>query len=201
MLWEWLVMPQGLKNAPATFNRMVSHVLRPLRDFAPSYFDDVFIHSKRQDSLTALKAHKEHLRALFSVMREHKLYANLKKCIFAAPEIPVLGCIVGRNGTRPDPEKVKAIVECPVPKNVKELRQFLGLANYLHKYTRNYADIVRPLTQLLRNDIPWSWTDDRNVSFLRVRRAFKWHLFWLSQITQRHFMSFAMQAGLPSDVL
>jgi hypothetical protein len=104
-------------------------------------------------------------------MREHKLYANLKKCIFAAPEIPVLVCIVRRNGTRPDPEKVKAIVEWPVPKNVKELRQFLGLANYLHKYTRNYADVVRPLTQLLRNDTPWSWTDDRNVSFLRVKES------------------------------
>ena len=171
MLWEWLVMPQGLKNAPATFNRMVSHVLRPLRDFAPSYFDDVFIHSKRQDSLTALEVHKEHLRALFAVMRKHKLYANLKKCIFAAPEIPVLGCMVGRSGTRPDPEKVKAIVEWPVPKNVKELRQFLGLANYLHKYTRNYADVVRPLTQLLRNDTPWTWTDDRNSSFLSVKES------------------------------
>jgi len=169
MLWEWLVMPQGLKNAPATFNRMVTHLLRPLRDFAPSYFDDVFIHSKQQDGLTAIEIHKGHLRALFAVMRKHKLYANLKKCIFAAPEIPVLGCIVGRNGTRPDPEKVKAIVQWPVPKNVKELRQFLGLANYLHKYTRNYADIVRPLTQLLRNDSPWIWTDERNDSFICVK--------------------------------
>ena len=169
MLWEWLVMPQGLKNAPATFNRMVSHLLRPLRDFAPSYFDDVFIHSKQQDGLTAIEIHKEHLRALFAVMRKHKLYANLKKCIFAAPEIPVLGCFVGRNGTRPDPEKVKAIVQWPVPKNVKELRQFLGLANYLHKYTRNYADVVRPLTQLLRNDSPWVWTDERNDSFICVK--------------------------------
>jgi hypothetical protein len=171
MLWEWLVMPQGLKNAPATFNRMVTHLLRPLRDFAPSYFDDVFIHSKQQDGLTAIEIHKGHLRALFAVMREHKLYANLKKCIFAAPEIPVLGCIVGRNGTRPDPEKVKAIVQWPVPKNVKELRQFLGLANYLHKYTRNYADVVRPLTQLLRNDSPWIWTDERNDSFICVKSS------------------------------
>ncbi len=148
---------------------MVTHLLRPLRDFAPSYFDDVFIHSKQQDGLTAIEIHKGHLRALFAVMREHKLYANLKKCIFAAPEIPVLGCIVGRNGTRPDPEKVKAIVQWPVPKNVKELRQFLGLANYLHKYTRNYADVVRPLTQLLRNDSPWIWTDERNDSFICVK--------------------------------
>ena len=169
MLWEWLVMPQGLKNAPATFNRMVLHILRPLRDFAPSYFDDVFIHSKGQDGLTAIEMHRTHLRALFDKMREHKLYANLKKCIFAAPEIPVLGCIVGREGTRPDPEKVKSIVEWPIPNNVKELRQFLGLSNYLHKYARNYADVVRPLTQLLRNDSPWEWTEERAKSFQLVK--------------------------------
>uniref|UniRef100_H3H9Z5 Reverse transcriptase domain-containing protein n=1 Tax=Phytophthora ramorum TaxID=164328 RepID=H3H9Z5_PHYRM len=92
MLWEWLVMPQGLKNAPATFNRMVSHVLRPLRDFAPSYFDDIFVHSHAEEGLSAIDVHLRHLRQVFQVMRENKLYANLKKCVFCAPEIPVLGC-------------------------------------------------------------------------------------------------------------
>ncbi|KAE8964887.1 hypothetical protein PR001_g28903, partial [Phytophthora rubi] len=98
MLWEWLVMPQGLKNAPATFNRMVSHVLRPLRDFAPSYFDDIFVHSRAEGDLSAVEVHVRHLRQVFQVMRENKLYANLKKCVFCAPEIPVLGCYVSKNG-------------------------------------------------------------------------------------------------------
>ncbi|KAE9098418.1 hypothetical protein PF010_g15571 [Phytophthora fragariae] len=62
MLWEWLVMPQGLKNAPATFNRMVSHVLRPLRAFAPSYVDDIFVHSRAEDGLSAVDVHLRHLR-------------------------------------------------------------------------------------------------------------------------------------------
>ncbi|KAE9057862.1 hypothetical protein PF010_g31212 [Phytophthora fragariae] len=88
MLWEWLVMPQGLKNAPATFNRMVSHVLRPLRAFAPSYFDDIFVHSRAEDGLSAVDVHLRHLRKVFEKMRENKLYANLKKCVFCAPEIP-----------------------------------------------------------------------------------------------------------------
>ncbi|KAE9273797.1 hypothetical protein PR003_g29794, partial [Phytophthora rubi] len=98
MLWEWLVMPQGLKNEPATFNRMVSHVLRPLRDFAPSYFDDIFVHSRAEGDLSAVEVHVRHLRQVFQVTRENKLYANLKKCIFCAPEIPVLGCYVSKNG-------------------------------------------------------------------------------------------------------
>ena len=155
MLWEWLVMPQGLKNAPATFNRLVTQLLRPLRDFAPSYFDDIYIHSKALNGLDDVNVHRDHLRRVFEVMRANKLYANLKKCIFAAPEIPVLGCFVGKDGVRPDPNKVKAIDAWPVPRNQKDLRQWLGRANYLHKYTQNYAKIVRPLTQLLRLDVAW----------------------------------------------
>ncbi|KAL4178167.1 hypothetical protein KRP22_003089 [Phytophthora ramorum] len=131
MLWEWLVMPQGLKNAPATFNRCVTHLLRSVRDFAPSYFDDVFIHSRAVNGRSDVEMHTEHLRKLLELMRKHKLYANLKKCIFGATEIPVLGCLVGKNGVRPDPGKVRVINEWPTPSNVKELRQFLGLATYL----------------------------------------------------------------------
>ncbi|KAG2792228.1 hypothetical protein PC116_g28252 [Phytophthora cactorum] len=111
MLWEWLVTPQGLKNTPATFNRYVTHLLRSVRDFAPSYFDDVFVHSPAVNGKADVEVHKEHLRKLLGLMRKHKLYANLKKCIFGASEIPILGCLVGKNGVRPDPEKVRVISE------------------------------------------------------------------------------------------
>ena len=65
MIWEWLMMPQGLKNAPATFNRMVSQVLRPLRDFAPSYFDDIFIHSRAEGTLSDVQVHLRHMKQVF----------------------------------------------------------------------------------------------------------------------------------------
>jgi hypothetical protein len=106
-------------------------------------------------------------------MREHKLYANLKKCMFAQPEIPVLGCVVSKQGVRPDSEKVKAISDWPAPTCVKDLRKWLGLANYLHKYTRNYAAIVRPLTQLLRKDVEWQWTKDHQESFDTVKQSLR----------------------------
>ncbi|KAE9274295.1 hypothetical protein PR003_g29651, partial [Phytophthora rubi] len=171
MLWEWLVMPQGLKNAPATFNRCVTHLLRSVRDFAPSYFDDVFIHSRAVDGKSEVEMHKEHLRKLFALMRKHKLYANLKKCIFGASEIPVLGCLVGKNGVRPDPGKVRVINEWPTPSNVKELRQFLGLATYLCKYVSNYAGKIRPLSQLLKKDAAWVWTADCQQAFDAVKQG------------------------------
>ena len=173
MLWEWLVMPQGLKNAPATFNRMVTNIFRPLRDFAPSYFDDIFIHSKAKKNETDVKVHLRHLRRVFELMRENKLYGNLKKCIFFASEIPVLGCFVGKNGVRVDPEKVKAIDDWPAPTNVKQLRQWLGLANYLHKYTRNFAALVQPLTRLLKKDVEWKWTKEHQDAFELVKKSLR----------------------------
>ncbi|KAE8894243.1 hypothetical protein PF003_g22031 [Phytophthora fragariae] len=171
MLWEWLVMPQGLKNAPATFNRCVTHLLRSVRDFAPSYFDDVFIHSRAVDGKSEVEMYKEHLRRLFALMRKHKLYANLKKCIFGASEIPVLGCLVGKNGVRPDPGKVRVINDLPTLSNVKELRQFLGLATYLCKYVSNYAGKIRPLSQLLKKDAAWVWTADCQQAFDAVKQG------------------------------
>jgi hypothetical protein len=150
---------------------MVSHILRPFRDFAPSYFDDIFVHSKPEQGRSALDVHKEHLRKVFTAMSESKLFANIRKCIFAAPEIPVLGCLVGRNGVRPDPDKVKTIAEWPIPQNVKRLRQWLGLANYLHKYTQNYAELVQPLTKLLRTENEFIWTDEQQSAFDSVKAS------------------------------
>ncbi|KAG3147318.1 hypothetical protein PC128_g23813 [Phytophthora cactorum] len=109
MLWEWLVMPQGLSNAPATFNRLVTQLFRLLRAYAQTYFDDLFVHSRAEDGKKAMEVHLGHLRRVLEVMRANKLYANIDKCVFAPPEIKVLGCFVSNVGVRADPEKVKAV--------------------------------------------------------------------------------------------
>ncbi|KAG2974655.1 hypothetical protein PC120_g25964 [Phytophthora cactorum] len=166
MLWEWLVMPQGLKNAPATFNRCVTHLLCSVRDF-----DDVFVHSRAVNGKTDVEMHKEHLRKFLGLMRKHKLYANLNKCIFGVSEIPILGCLVGKNGVRSDPEKVRVISEWSTLSNVKELRQFLGLATYLCKYVENYAGKIRPLSQLLKKEAEWKWTAECQQAFDSVKQG------------------------------
>ncbi|POM79633.1 Retrovirus Polyprotein, partial [Phytophthora palmivora] len=153
MLWEWLVMRQGLKNAPATFNRIVSNLLCPFRDFAPSYFDDIFIHSRAEGGMTEVEVHLIHLRQVFEVMRENKLYANLKNCIFCAPEIPVLGSYVSKEGVRADPEKVETICAWPAPQNQKQLRQWLGLATYLHHYSKNFAATVLKIVSIFDKEL------------------------------------------------
>ena len=79
MLWESLVMPQGLSNSRSTFNRCVTNLLRPVQDFAPSYFDDVFVHSRAMRGKTDVEVHRTHVRQVVKLMRKHKLYVNLKK--------------------------------------------------------------------------------------------------------------------------
>uniref|UniRef100_A0AAV1T9I3 Reverse transcriptase domain-containing protein n=1 Tax=Peronospora matthiolae TaxID=2874970 RepID=A0AAV1T9I3_9STRA len=156
MLWEWLVRPQGPSNASATFNSCVTNLLRSLREFAPIYLEDVFVHSRAMDGNTNVGIHRIHARIFYILMRQLKLFANLKKCTFATYEMPLLGCIVGKNGVRPDTEKIKATSDWPVPVDVKGLRKFLGLAAYLHKYSRNYAEMTVHLSRLLHKNERWS---------------------------------------------
>uniref|UniRef100_A0AAV1TUS9 Reverse transcriptase domain-containing protein n=1 Tax=Peronospora matthiolae TaxID=2874970 RepID=A0AAV1TUS9_9STRA len=115
MLWKRQVVPQVLSNAFATFNTCVSNLLRSVRDFTPSYFYDVYVRSRAMDGKTDGKVRRIHFRKVLTLMRELKLFANIKKCIFTANEIPLRGCIVGNNGVYPDPEKIKKISDWPLP--------------------------------------------------------------------------------------
>ncbi|POM63089.1 Pol protein [Phytophthora palmivora] len=116
MLWEWLVMPQGLSNDPATFNRLVTQLFRPLRTFAQTYFDDIFVHSHAEGCQTAMEMHLKHLRRVFEVMRANKLYTSINKRVFTAEEIDVLGGFVSRVGVYADPGNVKAIAAWLTPR-------------------------------------------------------------------------------------
>ncbi|GMF57285.1 unnamed protein product [Phytophthora fragariaefolia] len=111
LLWEWLVMPQGLSNAPATFNRLVTQLFPPHRAYAQTSFDDIFVHSRAELGKTDVENHVEHLRAVLECTRTNLLYATIDKGIFGAEEIPFLGCFIGKRGLRADPAELKAIVE------------------------------------------------------------------------------------------
>ncbi|KAG2771906.1 hypothetical protein PC129_g24847 [Phytophthora cactorum] len=100
MLWEWLVMPQGLSNAPATFNRLVTQLFRSHRAYAQTYFDDIFVQSRAEYGKSDVENHVEHLRAVLECMRTNKYYGNLDKRVFGAEEIPFLGCFIGKRGLR-----------------------------------------------------------------------------------------------------
>ncbi|KAE8954614.1 hypothetical protein PR001_g32423, partial [Phytophthora rubi] len=142
-----------------------------MRQFVQTYFDDIFVHSRASEGKTAVEAHLGHLREVLLCRRENRLYANINKCIFGAEEIPFLGCFLGKDGVRADPEKVCAIAQWPVPVSQKDLRKWLGLANYLHKYSANYAEMARPLTDLLKKDAVWPWTSEAQQAFEAIKSS------------------------------
>ena len=100
MLWEWLVMPQGLSNAPATFIRLVTQLFRSHRDYAQTYFDDIFVDSRAEKGRSDVEFHIGHLRAVLECIRTNKSYTKASKFIFGAEELPFLGCFIVKRGLR-----------------------------------------------------------------------------------------------------
>ena len=146
-LYEWLVMPFGLTNAPSTFMRLMNHVLRSfIGKFVVVYFDDILVYSKTLDD------HVKHLHAIFSVLKEHKLYANLKKCAFCMESIVFLGFVVSSHGISVDEDKVKAIKDWPTPRNANEVRSFHGLASFYRRFVKDFSSIAAPLNELVKKN-------------------------------------------------
>lgn len=143
--YEFLRMPFGLKNAPATFQRIMNNVLKGLTDkqcFV--YLDDVIIFS------TSLTEHIQRLRNVFDRLRESNLKIQLNKSEFLRKEVAYLGHLVTPCGVKPNPEKISAIQQYPIPKNQKEIKQFLGLLGYYRKFIKDFAKITKPLTSCLK---------------------------------------------------
>ena len=126
-------MPFGLTNAPATFNRMMDRIFRPYRSFTGVFFDDIIVFSK------TLEEHKEHLKKVFEELRNNKLYVNGKKSEFFLQEIRYLGHIISKEGIKMDPEKLQVIAEWPQPRNLHELRSFIGMCAYYRKFIEKFS--------------------------------------------------------------
>ena len=167
-LFQWKVLSFGLTNAPATFQAVMNDVLRPvIGKFALVYLDDILIFSK------TIGEHAEHLRAVLQLLREHELHAKMSKCTFAQPELEFLGHILGRDGLRVDPRKTAAVAAWPVPRDVSQLRSFLGMANYFRKFIDHSAQRTLVLTRLLRKDRigSWQWSPECQAAFEDIKHA------------------------------
>jgi hypothetical protein len=159
-LYQWKVMPFGLCNAPATFQRLMHKVLGNLiYTKAPVYIDDINVHSK------SFNQHIEDLREVFGKLRKAKLKLRPDKCNFCYREIKFLGHIVGKDGIKVDQDKIKKVREFPKPENVSELRGFVGLASYYRKFIKDFSKITKPLTKLFQKDLEYVWRKEQEESF------------------------------------
>lgn len=164
--YEFNVMPFGLCNAPATFERMIDHVLRGLkwRTYL-CYLDDIVIFS------SSFTQHLKRLDEVLTCLANAGLQLNTKKCRFATRSIKVLGHVVSNEGIRPDPEKIAAVIDFPRPQQQKALRSFLGLASYFRRFVRNFAAVASPLNKLLHSGTPFVWSHDCEEAFRQLKHA------------------------------
>ncbi|GES72789.1 retroviral-like aspartic protease 1 [Rhizophagus clarus] len=150
--FEFTVMPFGLCNAPATFQRLMDTVLRDiLWQFVVVYIDDINIGSKM------FEEHLQHLEQVFLRLEQAGLKLSPEKCFFFKDEIPFLGHVVSRKGIQTDPEKLRVIKEFPVPKDLTQLRGFIALASYYRKFVKGFSSIAEPLNRLLKKNTPYIW--------------------------------------------
>jgi hypothetical protein len=169
-LFEFVVMPFGLCNAPATFQRLMDTVIKPeYRSFIETYVDDVMTHSQ------SFTEHVGHLETLLNLLREHKLVVKLTKCKFAQREVKFLGHILSEGQLKPNPESVATILkwERPTQGNNKQkaIKGFLGMVGWYRKFIPHFAEKARPLFELLKKDAQWEWTDACQRSFECLRDA------------------------------
>ena len=158
------VLPFGLTNGPATYQRYMNDVLFDyLDDFCTAYLDDILIYSDN-----ALE-HEEHVTKVLERLRKAGLQADIKKCEFSVTRTKYLGFIISTNGIEVDPEKVEVIRSWKEPRTVKGIQSFLGFCNFYRRFIRDYGIIARPLVRLTRQDTPFLFDSDCSEAFEELK--------------------------------
>ena len=126
------------------------------------YFDDILIYSKN------VEEHLKYIREIFVILREQKLYANLKKCYFCTNEVIFQGYVVNKDGIEMDPSKIEAILNWPVPSSIHDVRSFHGLASFYRRFIKGFSSIIAPITKCLKGD-RFIWTSEAQDSFELIK--------------------------------
>jgi transposase InsO family protein len=161
--FEFLVLPFGLTNAPATFMHLMHQTFREYLDqFVIVFLDDVLIYSR------TLSDHHIHVRKVLEILRKQKLYAKESKCEFFQSEVEFLGHIISRNGLRMMTDKVDAISTWPIPTSVTQVRAFLGTIGFYRRFIKDFSAVAAPLSDLTKNDVKWSWSSVEEGAFRQL---------------------------------
>jgi hypothetical protein len=164
-LYEFMVMSFGLTNAPAYFMYLMNSVfMNYLNQFVVVFIDDILVYSQND------KEHEEHLRKVLQRLRDWQLYAKLSKCEFWITEVLFLGHIINRDGLDVDPKKVASILDWKVPKDVRGIKSFIGMAGYYRRFIEGFSKIARPIIALLAKKVEFKWTPACQESFEKLKQ-------------------------------
>src|SRR5882724_439977 len=160
-------MPEGLTNAPATFQRFMNNIFADMIDvIVIIYLDDILIY------LDNFSEHKAHVRKVLCRLHANRIFACADKCKFHATSCEYLGYMLSPEGLTMAPYKVQIIQDWPEPQKVKDIQSFLGFANFYCRFIFGYSEITVPLTCLTRKGTPWRFTDECRSAFEALKKAF-----------------------------
>lgn len=159
-------LPMGVKIAPSAFSRVMSLAMSGLaNEKCFVYLDDIVVFSKD------LRSHIANLKAVFNRLREVNLKLNPKKCQFLRREVLYLGHLITANGISPDPSKITAVKNFPIPTNADEVKRFVAFANYYRRFIKNFAQISAPLNRLTQKDVEFRWSNECQIAFDTLRES------------------------------
>jgi hypothetical protein len=162
--YEYTVVSFGLTNASAYFMNMRNKVfMDELNKCVVIFIDDILVFSKTAEE------HGEHLRMVLGKLRQHQLYAKFSKCEFWMEEVAFLGHVLSAKGVAVDPSKIEVVSKWQSPKFVTEIRSFLGLVGYYHRFIENFSKIAKPMTELLKSNTPYVWSEKCEASFQELK--------------------------------
>src|SRR5277367_4143689 len=163
--YKYKVVPFGLTNGPATYQRYMNDVLFDyLDDFCIAYLDDILIYSENE------LEHEMHVRKVLQRLRQAGLQVDIKKSEFSVKRTKYLGFIISTNGIETDPEKTMAITQWEPPQSVRGVQSFLGFCNFYRRFIKNYGRIAKPLNQLTRKDQPFVFSHSCQHAFKELKR-------------------------------
>jgi hypothetical protein len=164
---QFTKLPFGVNNGPATYQRCVDHILTGLKGIDSfNYLDDLICYSATTEE------HAEKFERIFQRLEQANFKIQPSKCVFATYTVEYLGHILTKEGVKPDPRKIRAVGEYPTPpRRFRDVRAFIGLAGYYRRHIRNFAEIAKPLTNLIRKYVPFEWRLEQQEAFIKLKNV------------------------------
>jgi len=158
----------GMTNSPATFQAIMNEILRDLINEGKvvAFVDDMLVGTETEEG------YDEIVEEILRRLEENDLYVKPEKCVWKARKIGFLGVVIGPNRIEMEEGKVEGVLSWPVPKTVKDVRKFLGLANYYRRFIKDFTQVARPMNVLTRKDEKWRWGDEQQKAFDELKKVF-----------------------------